>query len=94
MYATVRNYRGTPGLVDALLANEDAIRSLIGDIDGFRAYYLLRTEAGDAVSVSVYDDRAGADASTKAAGDWLRENLPDLAVGPPEVASGDVVIDF
>jgi hypothetical protein len=94
MYATVRSYSGSPGLVDALLANEGDVRRVVGEIDGFRAYYLVRTSGGEALTISVFDDQAGADASNRAAADWLRENLADLSVSAPQVSAGEVVLSF
>ena len=93
MYATVRNYAGNRELADALLENESEVKRLITGIDGFRAYYLIRTDDG-AASVSVYDDKSGADESTRVAGEWLRENVPDVAGSPPQVSSGEVIIDI
>ena len=92
MYATVRSYAGSNSkLVDALVENEDEVKRIISEIDGFRAYYLLRTADG-AVSVSVYDDEAGAEVDASSAGAWIRENLPDVSVAAPTVSAGEVVI--
>jgi hypothetical protein len=91
MYATVRTYSGGPELADALVSNEDAVKSLISGIDGFKAYYLVRTADG-AASISVYDDEAGASESTSAAAAWIRDNLPDLGTSVPQVSTGEVVI--
>jgi hypothetical protein len=91
MYATVRNYAGMEGMADALVEHEDDVKSLITAIDGFRAYYLIKTSDG-AISISVYDDESGAEESTRQAGDWTRENLPDVATGSPQVSAGEVVI--
>jgi heme-degrading monooxygenase HmoA len=93
VYATIRNYSGNAGLADALVENEDEVNGIITGIDGFRAYYLIKTADGCA-SVSVFDDEAGATESTRAAGEWVRENLPEHAGTAPEVTSGEVVIDF
>jgi hypothetical protein len=93
MYAAIRNYAGNTELADALVENESEVKRLISGIDGFRAYYLVRTDDG-AASISVYDDRAGAEQSTQVAGDWVRENLPDLKVGAPQVSAGEVAISF
>jgi hypothetical protein len=92
MHATVRHYRSSPGLVDAVVANEPAIRKLLEDIDGFRAYYIVRTGDAGAISISVYDDQAGTQASTEAARSWIVANLPDLAGSPPEVSEGEVAL--
>jgi hypothetical protein len=95
MYATVRSYSSGGGLVDALVENEGEVRDLLTGIDGFRAYYMLRTQDGGALSISVYDDAAGADASNAAAAGWVRENLPDFAAaGPPATTAGEVALTF
>lgn len=94
MYVTIRNYSGTPGLVDALLAHESDVRQVISEIDGCRAYYLARTSDGDAVTISVFDDQSAGEESTRRAAEWVRENLPDMSVGPPQVTGGDVVLSF
>jgi len=93
MFATIRVYSGTSELADALVENESAVRQLISEIDGFQAYYLVRTADG-AASVSVYDNQAGATASDEAARSWVGENLPELNVAPPKVSAGEVVINF
>ncbi len=93
MFATIRVYSGSDELADALVANESAVQQLISEIDGFKAYYLVRTADG-AASMSIYEDQAGATASDQAARAWVGENLPDLEVGPPKVTAGDVVIHF
>jgi heme-degrading monooxygenase HmoA len=93
MYATIRNYPGASGFADALVENQDEVRQIITGIDGFRAYYLIKTADG-AASISVFDDEAGASESTRAAGEWVRENLSEHAGTPPQVTSGEVVIGF
>ena len=92
MFATIRVYSGGSELVDALVENESEVKRLMGEIDGFQAYYLVRTADG-AAAVSVYDDQAGATASDDAARTWVSENLPDLSIAPPQVPTGEVVIN-
>jgi hypothetical protein len=95
VHATIRRYASDGGLVDALVENEATVRDLLTGIDGFQAYYILRTPDGGAVSISIYRDAAGADASNAAAAGWVRENLPDLAAGgPPETTAGEVAVAF
>jgi hypothetical protein len=92
MYAIVRTYSGSPELVDSLLEHEDDVKRVITGIDGFKAYYLVRAEDGEALSISVYDDKTGADRSTTDAADWVRENLSDLSVSRPQIIEGEVVL--
>ncbi len=91
MFATVRTYSASPKLADALVSREADVKSLISGIAGFKAYYLVRTADG-AVTISVYDDEAGATESTSAAAKWIRENLPELGGSTPQVSAGEVVI--
>ena len=93
MYVTVRRYAGSSDLVDALIENESEVKRLITDIEGFRAYYLVRTDDG-AMSISVYDQASGGEESSRAAAAWIGENLADLSVSPPQVTAGEAVINF
>jgi len=94
MHATVRSYSSDGGLVDAIVAHQDEVRDLLSGINGFRAYYILRTADGGATSISVYDDASGTDASNPAAAGWIRENLPNLAASPPQTTAGEVAVSF
>jgi heme-degrading monooxygenase HmoA len=93
MYATIRSYSGGGGFADALVERESDIRSVIGSIDGFRGYYVLRTADG-VTTISVFDDQAGAEASTSAAAAYVAENMADTSPGPPQVTTGEVVLSF
>jgi hypothetical protein len=93
MYATVRTYTDSGAFADALVANEDALRETIATIDGFRAYYLIRTDSG-VTSVSVFDDQAGAEESTSRAAAWVAENAADVSPGAPTVTGGEVALSF
>jgi hypothetical protein len=88
----VRTYSVAPGLAEQLVGHGDDVKRLIGGIDGFRAYYLIRTDEG-AVSVSVYDSQAGAEESARAAAGFLADVLGDLNVGAPQISAGEVVLD-
>jgi hypothetical protein len=91
MYGTVRTYSSGPAFADALVSNEADVKSLISGIEGFKAYYLVRTDEG-AVSISIYETAAGASESTSAAAAFIRERLPELGGSTPQVSAGEVVI--
>jgi hypothetical protein len=59
MRATFRDYSDAPGLVDGLLRRADEVSEALREIEGFRAYYLVQTGAGEAISVTVYDGVEG-----------------------------------
>jgi hypothetical protein len=74
-----------------LVSHTNDVKHLTSEIDGFKAYYLVRTADG-AVSISVYENEAGTDEATRAAATWIRENLPELGGASPHVSAGEVVI--
>ena len=90
MHATVRWYQD-PDLAGRLQERGDDVRSLISGIAGFRGYYLIRSDSGT-ISVSIFDDEAGTQASTEAAASWLGENMP--GVSADNIAAGEVVLSF
>ena len=91
MHATMRYYHGNADLADQLAARSDEIRSVVSDVQGFQSYYLVKLDDAT-VSITVCDDEAGTAESTRVAGEWLRENMPDLAASPPMVSSGAVTL--
>ena len=93
MYAVIRAYAGNSELADRLAEHEEDIRQVIGGINGFKAYYLLKLAEGTS-TISVFEDQTGADESSRAAAAWLAENLPDLNVAAPYVTAGEVSVTF
>jgi hypothetical protein len=91
MHATMRYYPGNTDLADRLAERADEIRAVMGAVRGFQAYYLVRT--GDAtVSITICDDEAGTEESTRVAAQWIRDNMPEQAGSPPSVSSGTVTL--
>jgi hypothetical protein len=64
---------------------------LVKEIPGFLAYYWIEAGEGVVAATSVFEDRAGAKASTERAAEWVRENIASLLPSPPIVVAGEVV---
>ncbi|MFI8521531.1 hypothetical protein ACIGEZ_27480 [Streptomyces sp. NPDC085481] len=64
---------------------------LLRRVPGFVAYYWVDAGDGVMVSTSVFEDRAGAEASVREAADFVRDNLASLLPNPPQVTAGPVV---
>jgi hypothetical protein len=92
MYTSIRIYNEADGLADAVAAHKDEILGLFRQIDGFRAYYMVKTGPLSAVSVTVYDDQAGAEASNQVAGNWVAANLAGVSISTPQVHVGEVAM--
>ena len=91
MFASLRQYKGTPTLADELVKKQDEIKSVLRPIPGFHAYYLLKTNDGG-VSMTVCDDKTGAEESNRVAARWLKDKLPTFATRAPEITTGEVRI--
>ena len=93
MYAVIRAYAGNFALGDSLAEHEEDVRQVIGGINGFKAYYVLKLAEGTS-TISVFENQEGAEESSRAAAAWLAENLPDLNVAAPYVTAGAVLVGF
>ena len=93
MFASIRKYSGAPLMTDELVKRQDEIQTVLRPVQGFHAYYLLKTTDG-AVSMTVCENQAGVDESNRVAATWLKDKLPTFATRTPEITSGDVRIHF
>ncbi|MCF3131894.1 hypothetical protein IPZ69_16260 [Streptomyces olivochromogenes] len=91
MYVAVRRYAGVTDTVEAGRLVKEGFVPLMRQIPGFVAYYWVDAGDGVMVSTSVFEDRAGAEASVARATDFVREQLASLLPNPPEVMAGEVV---
>ncbi|MEU6446592.1 hypothetical protein [Streptomyces sp. NPDC046979] len=91
MYAAVRRYEGVTDPAEAARLVNEGFVPLMRQVSGFVAYYWIDAGDGVMVSTSVFQDRAGADASISSAADFVRDNLASLLPNPPQVMAGEVV---
>lgn len=91
MYVVVRRYTGASQLMDTLERGRADVERLLRDVRGFMAYYLVRSGDGG-FSVTVCEDRIGAEESNLLAADWITENAPTAPGNSPEVIEGEAVI--
>ena len=94
MYAVVRTYsgQGASELFDLLEQREEDVKALITGVPGFVSYAALRSGDGG-VTVTVCEDKAGTDESSRRAADWVKENASATA-NPPAITEGDTVLQF
>jgi hypothetical protein len=93
MHAVTRTYsgKGAQQLFDVLEKNKAELDRLSRSIKGFVNFYLVRTADGG-FSVSVYDDKAGADESIRVARDWIAKNAANISAAAPIVSEGSVIL--
>jgi hypothetical protein len=94
MYVIVRSYsgQGASELFDLLGERQEDVKELIGGVPGFVRYAAFRSGDGGA-TVTICQDKAGTDESSKRAAAWVAENV-STSVSPPAVAEGEAVLEF
>ena len=94
MYTTMRQYAGiTPTVFESVMSRKADVETLIRQVPGFLHYDLVRTADGF-TSVTVCDDKAGADESSKQVSAWIGKNLPAMEGTAPTITAGENVIHF
>jgi len=92
MHAVVRHYSGQGAHqlfseIEAQLNGvEEAIRSVLGVV----TYTLLRTDSGG-ISITICQDKAGADESVRVAAEFISKNCSAQA-NPPVVSEGATIL--
>jgi hypothetical protein len=94
MYAVVRTYsgQGASELFDLLGQREEDVKALITGVPGFVNYAALRSGDGG-LTVTVCEDKAGTDESSRRAAEWVKENVSST-VDPPAITEGETVLQF
>jgi hypothetical protein len=94
MYAVVRTYsgQGASELFDLLGQREADVKELISGVPGFVTYAALRSGDGG-MTVTVCEDKAGTDESSRRAAEWVKENVGATA-DPPAITEGNTVLQF
>jgi heme-degrading monooxygenase HmoA len=91
MFATIRKYQGKPGTIDHVAEQvQHEFVPLLSAQPGFVSYNAIHTGNDAVTSISVFQDRAAAEAANKVAADWVKQHIAPQ-VGSADVSWGDVV---
>ena len=96
MHVVVRNYQGQghSELFEAMEQRVDDVKDVISGVPGFVSYAAFSHDDDVVVTVTICEDKAGTDESSKRAAAWIKENVSDASVDPPEITDGDTFIQF
>ncbi len=95
MHAVIRRWNAAANLIAEMANRKDEVERVISSSPGFVQYHAIRT--GDTiVSVTICQDRAGCEESSRLAAAWVKETFPPEAVAKlkPEILEGDAFINF
>jgi len=93
LFAAVRHDKLKPGM-----SSEYAKRMEIGALpimkkmDGFKSYHLIVGADETIVAISLFANKAAAQAATQTMMAWVKVNLAPLLVAPLEAVEGTVVV--
>jgi hypothetical protein len=95
MHSIVRSFsgKGAKELFDILEKNKADVEKTLRSVKGLVGYTLVRTADGG-FSMTVCNDKTGADESLQKARDWIAKNAAGTGVAAPEVSEGSVVLHF
>ena len=93
MYTSVRHYRMGAGSIDSLMRRvEEEFAPAISQESGFVAYFALKTGDAAVETISIFHDKAAADASDELASEYVRENLDEFELRRTELSGGEVFV--
>lgn len=93
MYMAIRSYKYKAGAFDQINTSvQGGFVPIVSKAPGFIAYHLVNTGSGTLSTVSLFENQAGAEESTRMAAEWVKENLASLLESPPEIKAGEVTV--
>lgn len=95
MYVAVRSYsgQGASELFDVLAESEEEVKALISSVPGFVSYVAFRSGDGG-MTVTICQDKAGTDESSRRAAKWVKENVSTMGSPPVVITEGSTVLLF
>ena len=93
MYVSVRRYVTDPKSVNEVVRRiREEFVPIISKAPGFLNYHVLDMGNGVLASISMFENKAGAEESDRLAANWVR-TLGSLLPNPPQITAGDVVVE-
>ena len=92
-YAVIRRYTGLDphAIAEVTRRVNEGLVPILSQLPGFVAYYAVHTGGDVVASISVFEDRAGADESSRRVAAWVKEHLASLVPHPPQFTAGTVI---
>ena len=98
MYATIRRYtlkdptKGKDAFAGLKPRIENNFVPKLHDVPGFHCYYVLNSNDRELVTISIFEDRAGTEESTRRAAEFVRTDPLRDQLSTPEIMEGDLIV--
>ena len=91
MYAAIRQYSIKPKFINEVMQRiQGEFLHIINREPGFIAYYAIREENNEVLTISIFETQAGAEGSTPLALEWVTRNLAGFVQGEPQTTVGRI----
>ena len=91
MYAVIRRYQFDPSASEEVDHQvRETLVPLLKAVPGFVTYYWLNSGEGFGASLSVFDNKEGAEASVRVAANFVQQELSGITISKPEILEGEV----
>ena len=93
MFANVRQYRVAPDDIDRAMHLADTeLAERLAEEPGFVAYELLASEDGEVCSMTIFQDREGAERSQELAAEFVRDHLSGIQIESTGAITGEIMV--
>jgi hypothetical protein len=92
LHATICRYDGVTASIEEVMRAGRRLASALSTAPGFVSFAVLDAGNGVLVSVAVFDDPTNLATADQLIVRWVAENLAALLSRPPEVISGEVIV--
>ena len=93
MHANLRQYRITPDRIDETMHLADTeLADRLAEEPGFVAYELMAAEDGTICSMTIFEDRAGAERSQEIAAEFVRDHLSGIEIERIGAMTGEIMV--
>lgn len=94
MYMVIRKYSKVRSVADAARRAKSGVGEILRQSQGFKSYHVLDAGDGVGIAVMIFDDRESANAANAKILAFVQASLPDLDLGVPEIAAGEVLVNI
>src|SRR5690242_7429994 len=93
MFVTMRRYQLDPKAVEETVQRANAeFAPMLRQAPGFLSYWVVDGGQGQLTTISAFETRQQAEASSQQAATWVKQNLAALLPNPPTITSGEAKV--
>jgi len=92
VYVIIRRYETDPKSAGELVRRvREEFMPIIKKVPGFIGYTVIDGGDGTFASISTFQDKSGAEESTRRAAEWTK-TIVGLSQSPPQITEGNIVV--